>query len=435
MAKELICMTKKELSNYDIINNLINRKINGTDASKQIGVSVRHVKRLKKKVINDGAEGLIHQGRGQSGNRRLDDKIIVKAKKFLKEKYYDFGPTLACEKLEENHNIKTNKETVRQLMINLELWKVKSKKKNKHWHVWRARRDNYGEMQQFDGSYHPWLEDKAEEMCLLLSVDDATGKITYAKFDYNEGVEAVFKFWLEYIDKNGFPLSVYLDKFSTYKVNHKNAVDNKELITQFQRATRQVGIELITAHSPQAKGRVERMFETLQDRLVKEMRLANINTIEQANEFLIEYIPKFNAKFAVSPNRRKDLHKKVNKQTKDQLQQIFSIQKRRKVNNDYTIRFENDYLQLEQEQPTTVYKKDTIIMEKHLDGSIKINLNNKYLNYKVLPDRPKKEIDIKLPAITTKRQSNYIPPANHLWRNPFIFSNKLKVEQKVKQGS
>ena len=435
MAKELICMTKKELSNYDIINNLINRKINGTDASKQIGVSVRHVKRLKKKVINDGAEGLIHQGRGQSGNRRLDDKIIVKAKKFLKEKYYDFGPTLACEKLEENHNIKTNKETVRQLMINLELWKVKSKKKNKHWHVWRARRDNYGEMQQFDGSYHPWLEDKAEEMCLLLSVDDATGKITYAKFDYNEGVEAVFKFWLEYIDKNGFPLSVYLDKFSTYKVNHKNAVDNKELITQFQRATRQVGIELITAHSPQAKGRVERMFETLQDRLVKEMRLANINIIEQANEFLIEYIPKFNAKFAVSPNRRKDLHKKVTKQTKDQLPQIFSIQKQRKVNNDYTIRFENDYLQLEQEQPTTVYKKDTIIMEKHLDGSTKINLNNKYLNYKVLPDRPKKEIDIKLPAITTRRQSNYIPPANHPWRNPFIFSNKLKVEQKVKQGS
>jgi len=435
MAKELICMTKKELSNYDIINNLINRKINGTDASKQIGVSVRHVKRLKKKVINDGAEGLIHQGRGQSGNRRLDDKIIVKAKKFLKEKYYDFGPTLACEKLEENHNIKTNKETVRQLMINLELWKVKSKKKNKHWHVWRARRDNYGEMQQFDGSYHPWLEDKAEEMCLLLSVDDATGKITYAKFDYNEGVEAVFKFWLEYIDKNGFPLSVYLDKFSTYKVNHKNAVDNKELITQFQRATRQVGIELITAHSPQAKGRVERMFETLQDRLVKEMRLANINIIEQANEFLIEYIPKFNAKFAVSPNRRKDLHKKVTKQTKDQLPQIFSIQKQRKVNNDYTIRFENDYLQLEQEQPTTVYKKDTIIMEKHLDGSTKINLNNKYLNYKVLPDRPKKEIDIKLPAITTRRQSNYIPPANHPWRNPFIFSNKLKVEQRVKQGS
>jgi len=435
MDKELICMTKKELSNYDIINNLINGKINGTDASKQIGITIRHVKRLKKRVSEFGAEGLIHQGRGRSGNRKLDDKIIFKVKKHLKEKYHDFGPTLACEKLEENNNIRTNKETVRQIMINMELWKVKSKKKNKHWHVWRARKDNYGEMQQFDGSYHHWLEDRNEEMCLLLSVDDASGKITYGKFDYNEGVEAVFKFWLEYIDKNGLPLSVYLDKFSTYKVNHKNAVDNKELITQFQRATRQVGIELITAHSPQAKGRVERMFETLQDRLVKEMRLANINTIEQANKFLKEYIPKFNTKFAVVPTRKKDLHKKINQTIKKSLPQIFSVQKQRKVSNDYTIRFENYYYQLTQEQPTTVYKKDTIIMEKHLDGSIKINLKDKYLNYKVLPSRPRKEIDIKLPAITIRRQSNYIPPANHPWRNPFIFSNKLKVEQRVKQNS
>jgi len=435
MDNKLICMTKKELSNYDIINNLIDGKINGTDASKQIGVSVRHIKRLKRKVIDDGAEGLIHQGRGRNGNRKLDDEIIIKIKKHLKEKYHDFGPTLACEKLDENEKIKLGVETIRQIMINSKLWKVKPRKKNKNWHVWRARKDNFGEMEQFDGSYHHWLEDKAEEMCLLLSVDDASGKITYGKFDYNEGIKAVFKFWLEYFDQNGLPLSIYLDKFSTYKINHKSAVDNKDLMTQFQRAMGQVGVNLITAHSPQAKGRVERMFETLQDRLVKEMRLANINTIEQANEFLIEYIPKFNTKFAVSPNRRKDLHKKVSPTIKKSLPQIFSIQKPRKVSNDYTIRFENYYFQLEQKQTTTVYKKDTVIIEKHLDGAIKINLNNKYLHYKVLPGRPKKEIDIKLPAITTRRHSGYIPPANHPWRNPFIFSNKLKVEQKVKQGS
>lgn len=434
MGKELICMTKKELSNYDIINNLINGKINGTDASKQIGVSIRHIKRLKKRVDDYGAKGLIHQSRNRSGNRKLNERIVVKIEKHLKEKYHDFGPTLACEKLEENHNIKTNKETVRQIMIKMELWKVKPRKKNKKWHVWRARKDNYGEMQQFDGSYHYWLEDRNEEMCLLLSVDDATGKISYAKFDHNEGVKAVFKFWLEYFNKNGLPLSVYLDKFSTYKVNHKNAVDNKDLITQFERAMNQVGIRPITAHSPEAKGRVERMFETLQDRLVKEMRLKNINTIKQANEFLKEYIPKFNDKFAVVPARKKDLHKKATKQIKNQLPQIFSIQKQRKISNDYTIRFENNYYQLTQEQTTTVYKKDTVIMEKHLNGDIKINLKNKYLNYKVLPNRPKKEINIKLPAITTKKQSNYIPPANHPWRNPFLFGNKIKVEQGIKQG-
>ena len=150
-------------------------------------------------------------------------------------------------------------------MTELKLWKPKSRKKSGKWHIWRARKDNYGEMQQFDGSYHIWFGD--EESCLLLSVDDATGKITHAKFDYNEGVVAVFKFWLEYFAKNGLPLSIYLDKFSTYKVNHKNATDNKNMITQFQRASNQTGFKLIFANSPQAKGRVEIMNKTLQDRL------------------------------------------------------------------------------------------------------------------------------------------------------------------------
>ena len=172
-------------------------------------------------------------------------------------------------------------------------------------------------MQQFDGSYHVWFGD--EESCLLLSVDDATGKITYAKFDINESVKAVFKFWLEYFSKNGLPLSIYLDKFSTYKINHKNAVDNKDMITQFERAMNQVGVKPITAHSPEAKGRVERMNGTLQDRLVKELKLAGITTRGKANEFLKEYIPKFNAKFAVAPNRRKNLHKKINRQVKEKL--------------------------------------------------------------------------------------------------------------------
>ncbi|MCK5123579.1 MAG: integrase, partial [Candidatus Pacebacteria bacterium] len=174
--------------------------------------------------------------------------------------------------------------------------------------------------------------------------------------------------------KNGSPLSIYLDKFSTYKVNHKNATDNKDMITQFQRASNQMGFKLIFANSPQAKGRVERMNQTLQDRLVKELKLENITTIEKANEFLKEYIPKFNKKFAVVPQRQANLHKEINATLKQKLPQIFSIQNQRMVMNDYTIRFENQYLQLSQEQPTTVYKKDVVIIEKHLDNAIKINL-------------------------------------------------------------
>ena len=425
MEQKLISMSKKELSRYEIINDLINGKINGTDASKQIGVSVRHIKRLKSKVDKYGAEGLIHKSRGKSGNRRLDPEIVKKAEKYLKEKYYNFGPTFATEKLKENDNIELGKETVRGIMTEIGLWKIKPRKQPKKRHTWRARKDNYGEMQQFDGSYHNWFG--YEESCLLLSVDDATGKITHAKFDYNEGVIAVFKFWLEYFNKNGLPLSIYLDKFSTYKVNHKNAVDNKDLITQFERAMNQTGGRLITAHSPEAKGRVERMNGTLQDRLVKELKLAGITTIEKANEFLKEYIPKFNAKFAVVPNRKADLHKKLSKTIKEKLPQIFSIQDKRKVINDYTIMFENKFFQLNEKQPTTVYKKDTVIVEKHLNGDIKINLKEHYLDYTELPERPKKIINIKLPALTIRKQSNWKPPIDHPWRRQFLLNRQKNI--------
>ncbi len=430
MAQKLITMSQRELSRYDIIKQLIDEEINGTDAAKQIGVSIRHVKRLKLKVNELGAAGLIHGNRGRKGNRKLDDKIIKKAKRYLKEKYYDFGPTLAAEKLEEKHQIKINKESVRQIMTRLELWKPKPRKFGKKHYTWRARKDNPGEMQQFDGSYHIWFGQ--EESCLLLAVDDANGKITHAKFDYHEGIVPVFKFWLEYEEKQGFPLSIYLDKFSTYKINHQNAVDNQEWMTQFQRAMQQVGVKLITAHGPQAKGRVERMFETLQDRLVKELRLAGIATLEEANQFLKEYIPKFNAKFAVIPDRKRNLHKKPIKEIREKLPQIFSIQNRRIVMNDYTVRFENDYYQLDETQPTTVYKKDRVTIEQHLNGEVKINLREHYLNFTVLPERPRKEINIKLPAITVRKISDWKPPINHPWRTPFLLNpQKNKVTERV----
>ena len=427
MKQKLISMTEKELTRHGIIKNLIDGKINGRDASKQIQVSVRQIRRIKAKVKKKGDEGIIHGNRGRESNRKIDDKTIIKTIKLLKGKYCGFKPTLAMEKLSELDKIELSNEKVRQIMIENKLWKVKPRKQSKKKYFWRARKDNFGEMEQFDGSYHNWFG--KEESCLLLSVDDATGKITHAKFDYNESIIAVFKFWLEYFDKNGMPISVYLDRFSTYKVNHKNATDNKDMITQFQRASNQTGFKLIFANSPQAKGRVERMNQTLQDRLVKELKLASITTMEKANEFLEEYIPKFNAKFAVVPQKQADLHKEISVTMKQKLPQIFSIQNQRVVMSDYTIRFENQYFQLNQEQPTTVYKKDTVIIEKHLDGEIKINLKECHLNYTVLPERPKKEIDIKLPALTIRKQSNWRPPIGHPWRKPFLF-NKMRDSEK-----
>ncbi len=429
MTQKLISMTEKELSKYDVIKNLINGKINGTDASKQIGVSTRHVRRLKQTVIQSGVEGLIHGSRGKESNRKLDPDILEKIEELLKEKYYDFGPTFAAEKLDEDDKIIVGKETVRTILTKLKLWQPKPRKQSKKkWHIWRARKDNYGEMQQFDGSYHVWFGDI--ETCLLLSVDDATGKISHAKFDINESTVAVFKFWLEYFAIHGLPMSIYLDKFSTYKINHKNAVDNKEMITQFQRAMNQLGVKVITANTPQAKGRVERMNETLQDRLVKELRLAGITTMEEANKFLMKFIPKFNAKFAVVPNRRKDLHKNIVKSTKKKLSQILSIQDTRIVNNDYTVQFKNNYYQLDRIQTTTVYKKDKILVETHLNDEIKLRLRDCYLNYQVLPERPKKEIEIKLTALTRQKQGLYKPPINHPWRKQFMFK-KTRIKEEM----
>jgi hypothetical protein len=380
----------------------------------------------------EGLQGVIHRNRGRPSNRKFSEQLKAKAIKLVKEKYHDFKPTFAGEKLADNHKIHVSKETLRQWMIKAGIWKPKKRKMPKQIHTWRARKENYGEMQQFDGSYHKWFEDRAEECCLLAAIDDATGEITQAKFDHNEGTRAVHTFWWEYLEQHGLPVSIYLDKFSTYKINHPSAVDNKELMTQFQRAMNQIGTELISAHSPEAKGRVERLFNTLQDRLVKELRLANISTLEAANLFLVTYIPKFNKQFAVEPAKTANLHQPLNTTLKKQLPQIFSIQNHRKVHNDYTIMFKTKYYQLKELQPTTVYKKDTVTIEEHLNGELKIYLKDHYLNFTELPERPKKK---NLPVVAlTRNKTHYCPPKNHPWRK-FQPSKKYESEKQLKNAT
>lgn len=436
-TNQLITMTKKEAGRYEIIKDLLAKKIDGTEAATLLSLSVRQIKRIKAAVRSLGISGIIHGNRNKKSNRKTNPEIITKATEHLQTTYHDFNPLLAKEKLQELHQINLSKETVRQLMIKENLWQSRKKHEAKK-HFWRERKDNYGQMQQFDGSYHNWFEGRNEkevglEQCLLLAVDDATGKITKAQFDFNEGVVPVFRFWKEYALIHGLPVSIYLDKFSTYKVNHKNATDNQELMTQFQRAANQLNVRLITAHSPQAKGRVEKMNGTLQRRLVREMRLAGIDTIKQANIFLPEvFIPKFNAQFAVVAKKEADLHQKLDAQKTDQLSQIFSIQSERKICNDYTIHFQNSYYQLLETQPTTVYKKDTVMIEEYLDGEIKISLRNHCLNYSLLPERPKKEINVKLLALTKKRSSEWKPPIDHPWRKSFFINKKQPVLLAVK---
>lgn len=417
--KQLITMTPKELSRYGIIQRLIKKEINGTTASLQMDLTVRQVKNIKAKVLKQGSSGVIHQSRGKPGNRKLSSRIIEKATTIIKENYHDFGPTFASEKLFEINKIKINKETMRQIMIEIGLWKAKEKKKNKQYRYWRERKEQYGQMEQFDGSYHHWFEDRNEECCLLASIDDATSKITNLHFTDSEGVKNVYGFWKKYVEQKGKPLSIYLDRHSTYKQNQKSVFDDEKLLTQFEKAMQELGIKIIHARSPQGKGRIERLFDTLQDRLVKELRLAGISTIEEANIFVNEiFIEKFNKQFAIIPRKRGDLHRPLTKYEKGALDNIFSIKNHRIVNNDFTVKFKGQWYQLEKSQPVLVRQKEKVCMEERISGQLFISLKNKNLDYRILPERPKR---IKFPIIAlTKTKPSWRPPIDHPWRKSFI---------------
>ena len=425
-------MTATEAERLTIINNLIAKKINGTDAAKQLHLSVRQTKRLKARVIQKGATGITHALRGKEGNNRVQKKLLTQAKTIIVKSYSDFGPTLATEKLREVHDIKLGITTIRRMMITEELFKPKKRKHPQTHRAWRERKACYGEMEQFDGGYHHWFEERGDEVCLLASIDDATGKLTKLKFGTSESVAEVFAFWKEYVTAHGKPIAIYLDKFSTYKINHKSAKDNHELMTQFQRACQDLGITLITAHSPQAKGRVERLFETLQDRLVKELRLHNISDIETANRFVeTVYVEDFNQRFAVVPAKDTDLHRPLLKHDQKHLDKIFSIQSTRQTKNDFTIQFHNNWYQLDATQKTTVYRKDEILVEERLDGSIHLSKKEHALSFKRLPARPEK-VKTNLVAITP-RKPDWIPPINHPWRKQITADIRNTIISQVPQ--
>lgn len=418
----LITMSARELDKLQIIDKLIGKHINGTKAAELLRLSIRQVRRLKSRVRRRGPKSLIHGNRGQESHNKIDDNEKKKIIGLLLKHYPDFGPTFASEKLSENYDIVHDSKTIRQIMIDEGLWKPRLKQKALIHREWRERKSCYGEMIQFDGSYEHWFENrnKTGEACLLAAIDDATGKIVSAKFAEHEGVFPVFGFWQEYLIKNGKPRSIYLDKFSTYNLNHQLAKENGDTLTQFERATNELRIDLIKANSPQAKGRVERLFRTLQDRMIKELRLAGISTVPAANEFLEKvFIPKFNRKFSVVPKNKTDLHQKLDQRTLKQLPGILSRQTKRTVLNDFTFSFQNQWHQLIKEQPATICKKDVVVVEERLDHSTHIRLRGKYLNYRLLPKRPERQIaPVKIPWVLAASKA-HTPPPNHPWRRAF----------------
>jgi len=411
-----ITMSLPEVKKYDIIKKVISQELNGSQAAGLLNLTTRHIRRLKKKVDKDGIKALIHGSRGKPGNRRLPAKERKRIAGLIKQKYADFGPTLAAEKLTELDKIKRSRGAIRSIMIAEKIWQPKSKKQETH-RQWRQRKASKGELVQYDGSYEHWFEDRGGEVCLLASIDDADSEVR-ARFDEHEGVEPTFSFWRGYLERFGKPNAIYVDKFSTYSMNHQLAKENPDTLTQFERAMKELNVGIIHAHSPQAKGRVEKLFGTLQDRLIKELRLNNIFTIKEANEFLEKvFLPKFNARFMVEPRSQANLHKKLNEQEKKKLDSIFSRQYRKVVMNDFTVSHQKHCYQLEKIQPVTICKQDRVTVEERMDKSIQFRLRGKYLNYRLLPEKPKKISSAKnnLQWVIPKSTA-HVPPANHPWR-------------------
>ncbi len=416
-----ILLTQAQEQKLAIIKATLNKQLTNDVAAKKLGLSIRQLQRLKVAVQKSGASAVVHKLTGRLGNHHIDEQIKKKLIDDIKLKYPDFKPKFATEKLQEEYQVDVTSQTIRVWMSEEDLWQPHKQKKSEY-HAWRERKEYFGELEQFDGSYHLWFESRLinalgnpQEICLLASIDDATGKITHAVFDFNEGVVAVFNFWMEYVKSLGKPSGIYLDKFSTYKINHKSAVDNSELMTQFQKAMKLLDIEVINANSPQAKGRVERLFGTLQDRLVKELRLKDISTILEGNKFLQEvFIPKFNNQFSVAAVKQGDVHRVLIKQENSNLKSIFSSKSTRRINQDFTIQFKNNFYQLEEIQPVTIRPKEQVLIEEWLNGSTHFKFREHYLKCFILPEKPKK-IFIQ-PVILTNHPLNWKPPEGHPWR-------------------
>lgn len=411
---------EEELETMKILERIKNKEVTQEEAGKLLKLSKRQVGRKLKRYKEEGNVGLIHKGRGKRSNRAIPKEIIDKMIEAITTKYLMLkdlpGPTFIADQLSKNEKIIIDHETLRNLMINNNLWVVSKKRKRKH--QWRERKHHYGELVQVDGSFHLWFG--AIWYTLIAFIDDATGRIMVAGFFKRESTESLALLTKEYVKKYGRPLAVYSDRGSTYKTTPKMIAGqmSKADPTQYERMLTELGIELIHARSPQAKGRVERLFKTLQDRLVKELELAKITTIEAADVFLKNvYIPEHNEKFGVTPQENSDFHRSANE---FDLYSIFCLKFERIIGNDYTVSFKKEWLQIKDRQEIPVRCGEKVSIHQHFDLSIDVLKQGKRLIFKRIVKQPKvhNEKRIKEDDNRGRRLVYKKPSRSHPWREP-----------------
>jgi transposase len=361
------------------------RLITQKQAAEELGLSVRQVKRLLYALKKRGDKAVIHGLRGRPSNQRIGKSVEEEAMQILSaDLYKGFGPTLASEYLADKHDIEVSKETVRQWMIRAKLWRAKEQKVQAV-HIWRARRSRFGELVQWDTSEHDWLEGRGEKLYLIAMIDDATSRL-FARFVRHDTTGENMKLLKSYVEKFGRPLAFYTDKAAIFQTAQKRRRDepgvDKDPVemppTQIARALGELGIAWIPAHSPQAKGRVERNFGTAQDRLVKGMRVAGVKTLEEANQYLEEtYLVWWERELTVEPAHPDDAHRPLDKN--HDLAASLSHVEMRQVRNDYTIPLDAELYQIEREAVVSGLRKASVRVEKRLDGSIAVRFRERYL--------------------------------------------------------
>ena len=427
-------MSQKERDRLRVLDDVSEGRLNQREAARLIGVSTRQIRRILRRYEREGDAGVIHRLRNRKSNRKIPGRVRAAALRRVRERYRDFGPTLAAEYLEEENGLLVSRETLRRWMIEAGLWT--SRQRRVRHRQWRERKGCFGELVQLDTSIHDWLEGRGESMVLISMIDDATSRL-FARFFPNDSTATNMRLIWSYLRRFGRPRAIYADKASHFKARREptpqEALEGREAESQIQRALRELGIQYIAAHSPQAKGRVERSFKTAQDRLIKGMRLEGVKTMEEANRYLTEkFLPLWNRRFGVEPASSADTHRSVEGYD---FKVIFSVQTTRTVANDYTIRHEGNLYQIHTSAIDPGLRRAKVRVEEHLSGQLKIRWRDRYLKYrKIDPVRIRERSKRKFPQAATPvglRPSSVaacakssIPPADHPWRKRTVLPGR-----------
>lgn len=415
---EAIRMSKKELDRIPTLDKIIEEKLTQKQAATALCLSTRQIRRLVKRYEEDGATGIAHAARGREGNRAIPQAEKDRAIVIVTENYPDFGPTFALEKLQEHHGVTFGVDTLRTEMTAAGLWKPRPRRGTTT-HPPRQRRACYGELIQVDGSSYAWFEERGPTCNLLVFIDDATSKLMDGMFVKEEGTYEYFAAMEHYLKVHGKPVALYVDRHSTFKVNRQATIEeelrDQQAQSQFERAMEEVGIEVIYAYSPQAKGRVERANGTLQDRLVKEMRLEGISSMEEGTKYFREvYIPEHNKKFAVTAKQKGDLHRPLHE--KDNLEKTFTKQSNRIVSNDLQVRYQNRQYQITA-QSTQGYRlrKARVLVTEDAAGEVRMYYKERELRITQVGQEPRREKRVQTRK-EIQRRWEWKPADDHPWK-------------------